>query len=288
MYAITGITGQIGSQLAERCLKAGKLVRAIVRNLDKGQPWKQKGCELAVADLKDTDSLARAFENVEVVFALLPPNFDPTPGFSEAKELALSIRSAIEKAKPRRVIYLSTIGAQATQENLLTQHTIAEKILSECSVPVTFLRPAWFMENFSWDIETAKNEGMIPSFLQPLDRKVPMVATADIADLAFVLLQETWSGHRVVNLEGPHRISPNEIAKVFTEILGKKVEMQEVPHSTWENIFRLQGMKNPGPRIRMLDGFNEGWIDFEGGDKDSKKGRIEFRDVLQSMIKRKR
>ena len=25
-------------------------------------------------------------------------------------------------------------------------------------------------------------------------------------------------------------------------------------------------MKNPKPRMRMLDGFNEGWIEFPGGE----------------------
>ena len=68
-------------------------------------------------------------------------------------------------------------------------------------VPITFVRPAWFMENSSWDVAPAKN-GVIQSFLQPLDKPVPMVATADIGCLAAELLQETWSGHRVVELEG--------------------------------------------------------------------------------------
>ena len=38
--------------------------------------------------------------------------------------------------------------------------------------------------------------------------------------------------------------------------------MEPVPRETWEQLFRSQGMKNPMPRIRMVDGFNEGWIDF--------------------------
>jgi uncharacterized protein YbjT (DUF2867 family) len=76
------------------------------------------------------------------------------------------------------VVYLSTIGAQASQPNLLTQHTIIEQALSELPVPITFLRPAWFMENCRWDVVPAREQGAIPSFLQPLDKPVPMVATA--------------------------------------------------------------------------------------------------------------
>jgi hypothetical protein len=39
-------------------------------------------------------------------------------------------------------------------------------------------------------------------------------------------------------------------------------------------LFRSQGMTNPTPRIRMLDGFNEGWIEFENGEASSRKGEV--------------
>ena len=71
------------------------------------------------------------------------------------------------------------------------------------------------MENSRWDVAPAREQGVIPSFLQPLDKPVPMVATADIGKLAAELLQEPWSGHRVVELEGPRRVTPNEIAAHF-------------------------------------------------------------------------
>ena len=43
-------------------------------------------------------------------------------------------------------------------------------------------------------------------------------------------------------------------------------------------------MKNPLPRMRMLDGFNEGWIEFEGGEADSKKGTIALETVLNTLV----
>jgi NAD(P)H dehydrogenase (quinone) len=39
--------------------------------------------------------------------------------------------------------------------------------------------------------------------------------------------------------------------------------MEPVPRETWEQLFRSEGMKHPISRMRMVDGFNEGWIDFE-------------------------
>jgi NAD(P)H dehydrogenase (quinone) len=64
------------------------------------------------------------------------------------------------------------------------------------------------------------------------------------------------------------------------------VRMEVVPRATWESLFRSQGMKNPTPRIRMLDGFNEGWIEFESGQAGSQKGKVALKTVLRSLIER--
>jgi hypothetical protein len=47
-------------------------------------------------------------------------------------------------------------------------------------------------------------------------------------------------------------------------------------------------MKNPIPRIRMLDGFNEGWIDFERGEAASQKGIVPLETVLKGLIEREK
>ena len=284
MYAITGITGQIGGVMGRILLDAGQPVRAVVRNAGKGRAWTDRGCEVALATIEDAASLAAAFRGAEGIFVLAPPNFDPQPGFREAEAIGAALRSALVAARPARIVYLSTIGAQASQPNLLTQHTIIERALHDLPVPIMFLRPAWFMENCRWDVAPAREQGVIPSFLQPLDKPVPMVATADIGKLAAALLQERGSGNRVVELEGPHRVTPNEIASTFTKVLGQSVRMQVVPRDSWEGLFRSQGMKNPLPRMRMLDGFNEGWIEFENRESGSQNGSTSLVSVLQSLL----
>jgi uncharacterized protein YbjT (DUF2867 family) len=79
-------------------LSAGKPVRAIVRDAHKGTAWKELGCEVAMADIGDKEALAAAFAGAEAIFVLVPPNFDPTAGFPEARATATTLRSALEKA----------------------------------------------------------------------------------------------------------------------------------------------------------------------------------------------
>jgi NAD(P)H dehydrogenase (quinone) len=43
-------------------------------------------------------------------------------------------------------------------------------------------------------------------------------------------------------------------------------------------------VKHPTPRIRMIDGFNEGWIDFEFGGANSRKERTTLDSVLRSLV----
>ncbi|WP_394778900.1 NmrA family NAD(P)-binding protein [Undibacterium sp.] len=283
MYAITGITGKVGGAVARSLLAAGLPVRAVVRDAGKAKAWAALGCDITVAEMEDAASLAQAFRGAEAVFILPPSEFDPEPGFPQAKRVIDAVCSALHTARPAKVVCLSTIGAQATELNLLTQRTLMEEVLSTLDLPVSFLRPGWFMENAAWDVAAARDSGVVPSFLYPLDKPVPMVATADVGRVAAQLLQQSWSGCRVVELTGPRSISPNDIAAAFSRILRRPVRMEVVPRAGWETLFTTQGMKNPIPRIRMLDGFNEGWISFENATSVI-KGEVELETVLKSLV----
>jgi NAD(P)H dehydrogenase (quinone) len=286
MYAITGITGKVGGALARALLADNRPVRAVVRDMEKGRFWAAQGCEIARAEMEDPVSLTAAFTRADGVFILPPNEFDPAPAFPEARAVIATVKAALESARPNKVLCLSTIGAQATKSNLLTQRTLMEQALRELPMAITFLRPGWFMENAAWDVASARDQGMIASFLQPLDKPVPMIATADIGQVASELLQQTWAGKRVVELEGPKRVSPQDLGATFAKILGHDVRVEAVPRETWQALFESQGMRHPLPRMQMLDGFNEGWIDFEGGQANTIKGKVELRTVLQELVDR--
>lgn len=286
MFAVTGITGNVGGQVARGLLAQGKKVRAVVRNREKGDEWVALGCEVAVASIDNTAAMTEAFRDVDGVFLMTPPNYDPEPGFPDTQKNSAAIRTAIENSRPGKVVFLSTVGAQVTELNLLNNSGMTETMLRAMPVPVAFLRAAWFMENAAWDIESAKG-GVVHSFLQPLDHKIPMVATEDIARTAVELLGESWKGVRIVELEGPDRYSANDVAAALANALKTPVRNEIVPRPTWEDMFRSQGMKNPLPRMRMVDGFNEGWIDFESGQSGSRKAGTTLQAALQALVSEK-
>jgi uncharacterized protein YbjT (DUF2867 family) len=283
MYAITGITGKVGGELARTLLAEGQPVRAVVRDASKGREWAALGCEVAVAAMEDAPALAKAFAGTAGVFILPPPVFDPEPGYREARAMIDNVVAALKAAKPKKVVSLSTVGADAAQDNLLSQHTVIEAALRTLAMPLTLLRPAWFIDNAAWDVASARDTGILHSFLQPTDRAIPMVAAREVGQVAAALIQEGWTGTRIVELEGPSRVSPDDLASAFASALGKPVRAVPVPRESWEQLFRSQGMKNPYPRIRMLDGFNENWIAFADQGSKTIKGAVNAKTVVAAL-----
>ena len=287
MFAIMGITGQVGGATARALLADKFAVRAVVRDQRRASAWVAQGADIAVADMNDVDALVRAFTNVDGVFAMIPPNFAPAADFAESRGIIDTLRTALERAAPPKVVCLSSIGAQHdTGLGLVTQLHMLENALGTLPFPIAFLRPAWFMENIAWDIAPARASGVLHSFLHPLDRALPMVATVDIGHIAARRLRQRWSGRKKVEIEGPARYSPADLASTLTQALHRPVKAVAVPPETWEETFRQQGTIDPSPRIDMLNGFNNGWIDFEGTPNEHLAGETTLEEAVAALLPR--
>jgi len=287
MYAVIGLTGNVGGATARALLKGGKKVRGIVRDKAKAGEWETAGVELAVADMSDVSAVESALRGVEGVFVMIPADFAPAPGFPQARAIVGALRQAIATARPPRAVYLSSIGAQRTQGlGLITQLRILEEEMSSVPVPNAFIRAAWFLENFKWDVGPARERGEIDAFLSPLDRVFPMVATEDIGSLAAKTLQQDWRGNRYLELEGPHRYSSLDVGAAFSRHLERPVRVRSAPRDEWAALFEKQGMPpdRTGPRIEMLDGLNSGWIDFEGTGTEHVTGSVTMEVFFHHLL----
>ena len=287
MYTIMGITGQVGGATARALLKAGKKVRGIVRDKSKATSWEQAGVELVTADVNDVASMKAALSGAEGAFIMVPPNFAPAPGYPETRQIVSRLRQALDAVRPPKAVYLSSVGAQhPTRLGLITQSNILEKELGGIPIPNAFIRAAWFLENFQWDVTSARDSGEIASFLDPLDRKFPMVAVDDIGQLAANTLQATWRGNRYLELEGPQRYSQLDASETFARLLGHPVNAKPIPRGAWQAFFEKQGMAadRTAPRIEMLDGFNSGWIDFERTGTEHFRGNRTQEEVFRDLI----
>jgi NAD(P)H dehydrogenase (quinone) len=286
MYAIMGISGRVGGAIAENLLAQGEQIRAIVRNPEKAARWRDRGAEIAIADVDDPDALASAFAGTDGVFLMVPPNFAPAPGFPETRKTLAAYHASLAKALPKKAVYLSSIGAEQTSGlGLITSSHLLEQTLGDLPIAHAFLRAGWFMENHAWDVTTAQSEGKIFSNLYPLDRKFSLVATADIGKAGADVLRQEWKGTRHIEIAGPQQYSPNDIARAMSSALGRTIEAVVVPREKWTEFFVGQGMPEgrTEPRAEMVDGFNSGWIHFGVAGTEHITGTTSLTSVIAKL-----
>ena len=132
-----------------------------------------------------------------------PPEFDPKPGYPEARSVINSVVEALRAAKPRRVLCLSTIGADAKHDNLLSQRGVMEEALRELQTPLTILRPACFIDNAAWDVVSARDTGLIYRLLSRQTRRSRWSRQKMLGALLLNSLVRTGLAHAQSSWKGP-------------------------------------------------------------------------------------
>jgi len=289
MFAVMGITGNVGGAVANTLLQHGKKVRGIVRDASKAQAWKDKGVEVVTANYDD--HLTAAFTDVEGVFCMIPPNMAPDPGFPDSVAKIAAIKRAVLAAKPPRAVFLSSIGGnQPSGLGLVTTAHILEEELGSTGAPSAFLRAGSFMENILHSLPAARTTGMYFSFYQPLEHPVPLVATDDIGRIGAEILLQTWQGNRFIEISGPTYYSPSDVAAALEQSLERPVTGVAVPRETWVDTLAQHGMPadRSGAYIEMTDSFNSRWIDFGVPGTEHVKGTIDLVTAVKSLTRRAR
>jgi len=289
MFTVMGITGNVGGAVAENLLAAGKTVRGVVRNPEKAKAWAGRGVELMESAYDDAAGLARAFAGAEGVFAMIPPDFAPAPGLPDQKRTIAAIRAALEQAKPGKAVFLSSIGSeQSSGLGLITSTHLMEQATRTLPIPVAYLRAGSFMENWLGALDHIRATGEMPFFYAPLDRKFPLVAARDIGLAGATVLQDSWVGERVLEVDGPEGGTDlHEVAAAFGEALGRKVKPVQLPEAAWQSVLEAMGM--PGDRtglyIEMVKSFNSRWIHFGNSGTEKFHGPTTIEAFAQRFVK---
>jgi uncharacterized protein YbjT (DUF2867 family) len=235
-YVVFGVTGRTGAAAADALLRAGQAVRVVVRDPAKGLPWAERGAQVALADLTDLASMTKALSEAQGAYVVSPQHYNREDLFEIAGLIAdITARAAVAANVPR-LVALSSVGADRESETgWIGMNRMFEQRLAETGVPTTFLRAAYFMENWTPMIGLAMRSRALPTFLAPPQRALPMVSTVDVGRAAASLLQEERTGTRVVTLSGPRDYAPDDVAASVSAIMRKPVNVAVVPEAEWPN-----------------------------------------------------
>ncbi|AFD07675.1 NmrA family NAD(P)-binding protein [Solitalea canadensis] len=270
-FTITGSLGNIGNPLTQLLVAAGHKVIVVSSSADRTAAIEALGAQAAIGSVSDALFLKDAFNRADAVFAMTPPNMGGQDVIANTIQAGKALASAIREAGVKRVVMLSSVGADLPGGNgpIASLHNI-EKLYNELpNVSITFLRAGYFYTNFYNDIPLIKGMGIIGSNF-PATTRIPLVHPNDIAAAVAEELQKTTTGKNVRYIVSDVR-TPADLAKVLGTAIGKS----ELPWVEFTDEQSLQGLMQAGlPEeiaklyTEMGTGFRSGKIqaDFELND----------------------
>ena len=285
MFVITGATGHTGSVAAETLLAAGKSVRVVVRDAGKAKALAARGADVVTADLSDEATLTRAFAGADGVFVLSPPDVTLKDFLGERKKLTDGFARVAKAAGVKHVVLLSSVGAQHENGTGMIRSThAAEQALRASGLPVTFVRAAYFVENWAAVLQPAQQDGVLPSFIAA-SQKIAMVASRDIGKTVAQALLDGPRGTRVIELAGPVDVAPNDVAAALSKILEKPVKVAEAPLSAVVPTFTSFGVsQNVAELFRELyEGLANGKVAWQGSDTELVRGTTTLEETLRAL-----
>jgi uncharacterized protein YbjT (DUF2867 family) len=288
MYLIAGASGNTGSVVARTLLAHKQKVRVLVRSQAKGAALQALGADVAIGDVDNLESLTAALQGVSGAYFLLPGDYGSTDPFGRAARIADIMASAVEQAGVKHVTLLSSIGADLTSGNGIVQSlNIAEARLSKLSIGFTFLRAAYFMENWATSIAPALQGGNLYSFLSPAERKIPMVATQDIGVLAAYSLLFPTTTTRVIELAGPQDYSPSDVAAALATASGKPVGAVIAPVEGMAPMLMQFGMSKEmaSEMAGLTVAINADGVSFNQAGSHLVRGTTTLDQVLGSLLR---
>ena len=265
MIVITAPAGQIGRQVLAKMLSSGEEFRVIARDPSQLPAEVRDDLDIVVGSHGDAAVVDKAFAGADAVFWLTP--LDPRAPSVEAAFVGFT-RPAAEAFKRHgvgRVVGVSMLGRGtpgASRAGFVTGSLAMDDLIAASVVAYRALTNPYFMEDTVRQAESIKNQGV---FSYPIagDRKLPAVATRDIAAAASrLLLDARWSGAGEVPLLGPEDLSFNDMAEIMSQVLGKDVRFRQITFEAYKDRFVRLGMSDA-----MAQGYTDmAWAKNEGLD----------------------
>lgn len=290
MFVVTGVSGNTGSVVADRLLAAGAKVRVVVRSAEKGEPWKARGAEVAVASVEDVDALAAALSGASGAYLLIPPPGPEVQGIlARGRRIADGFVQALTRSPVGHVVLLSSVGAQHPDKTgpIAALHH-AEQVLSGLAgTRLTFVRAAYFMENLGGMLGAVLGAGVLPSLASPT-LSFPMVATKDIGEVAADALLHPKAqpgAPEIIELSGPAEYSISDAAAAFGQALNKAVHAVPVPREGVVPALMQAGLgaEMAGLYLEMSVGMDEGRVAFAGAGRPV-RGKVTLAEQVGRLV----
>ena len=218
MIAVTGATGNVGTEVVGALARSGLPARAVVRDRDAASGRMPAGVEVLQGDLELPESLTPALRGADAVFLL--------GGFSDMPGL---LRRVADAGVGHVVLLTSRCVIGGKPDNAITRMWLdSEAAVRESGVPWTFLHPSSYQSNALRWLPQLRDGDVVRAPWG--DVPVAAIDPADIATVATAVLADP-AGHagRAYELSGPEALTPGEQVAILARALERPLRYEAVP-----------------------------------------------------------
>lgn len=229
---VTGSTGTVGSAVLRALQSHGADLRGLVRHNAKELP---EGVQSVTGDMTDVDSMRAALKGVRTLFLLNAVTPDEVTQ-------AITTLNLAREAGIERIVYFSVLHSDLyTNVPHFTGKYTVERMIEQLDLPVSILRPAYFMQNDLMLKEVIQGHGVYPMPVGSVG--LAMVDVRDIADVAaHELLRRDQAPQplprTLINIVGPNRLNGEDLARTWSEVLGRPIAYRGDDTAAYEQQIR--------------------------------------------------
>lgn len=227
---VTGATGQQGGAVTRHLLLNNWKVRALVRDENKpaSQELKKLGAEIFQGNMNDPGSLSKAMYGVHGVFSV--QNFWEH-GYEGELNQGKAVADAAKKTGVKHFVQSSVGGAErSTKLPHFDVKIEIENYLKTLELPVTTLRPVFFMENFNTFSAPVEADGKLTlTMAMKPETKLQMITVDDIGAITAIVFNnpDEYIG-KEIEIAGDELTMP-QVAEAFAKKTGKETTFNELP-----------------------------------------------------------
>lgn len=180
---ITGATGNVGLAVIKSLNKIQHNLQ-IVAGIRDFSTDKKKLADYKINfvkfDFMDFSTYRPALKDCQILFLLRPPQISDTEKY---------FKPLIEIAKEVGIKHIVFLSVQGVEKSTIIPHHKIEKLIVESQIPYTFLRPAYFMQNFTTTLHNdLVNKKRI--FLPAGKAKFTLIDVRDIGEVAAKIMAD--------------------------------------------------------------------------------------------------
>nr|MBI1230496.1 NAD(P)H-binding protein [Cytophagales bacterium] len=216
---ITGATGNVGRAVvsALTSLSHEHQVCAGVRRVHRADTYLDRFPHVHKCpfDFDDIDQFPLFLKEVDVLFLLRPPHI------SDVKRYFAPLIAAAKAVKVVHIVFLSVQGVE--KSSIIPHHKI-ERLIRKSGLSYTFLRPAYFMQNFSTALrnDVIENDSV---FLPAGNAMFNLVDVEDVGQAAArVLINPTLHEKKAYDLTNGEQMDFKSMCSVMSGVLGRKIQ----------------------------------------------------------------